>query len=271
MSGALQAVFQNQRSFVAAPGQQAYTTAGSYSFVVPTGVTKVSMVAIGGGRGGETYLCTCPGTVCCPNPNYLARYWLGGCSGALAYSNNKTVTPGETLAVVIPAANCAYASSVKRASTYIVGAGYYSGGQVGCVIRQTGGASTCFSSKVGGAGAAGYSTNGTDATTSGFGNSSSGGGGGSGGGGSYGSGGGGTGILGLGSNGAGGSGGTGGGGGSGGAAGGASGNPIGGAYGGAGGSGSGSSNASYAGAGGAVRIVWPGCARSYPSTRMPDE
>ena len=53
MSGALQAVFQNQRSFGAPPGQQAYTTPGTYSWVAPTGVTKVSVVAIGGGEIGK--------------------------------------------------------------------------------------------------------------------------------------------------------------------------------------------------------------------------
>jgi hypothetical protein len=53
VSGALQAVFQNQRSFGAAPGQQAYTTAGTYSWVAPVGVTKVSVIAVGGGGGGR--------------------------------------------------------------------------------------------------------------------------------------------------------------------------------------------------------------------------
>lgn len=49
MSGALQAVMKNQRSFGPPPGQQAYTTAGTYTWVVPTGVTSISIVAIGGG------------------------------------------------------------------------------------------------------------------------------------------------------------------------------------------------------------------------------
>ena len=33
------------------PGQQAYTTAGTYSWVCPAGVTSVSVVAVGGGGG----------------------------------------------------------------------------------------------------------------------------------------------------------------------------------------------------------------------------
>ena len=52
MSGALQAVFQNQRSFAAPPGQEAFTTAGTFSWVAPSGVTSVSVVAVGGGSSG---------------------------------------------------------------------------------------------------------------------------------------------------------------------------------------------------------------------------
>ena len=33
-------------------GQQAYTTAGTYSWVAPAGVTSVSVVAVGGGGNG---------------------------------------------------------------------------------------------------------------------------------------------------------------------------------------------------------------------------
>ncbi len=39
-------------SFGAPPGQQAYTTAGTYSWVAPSGVTSVSVVAVGGGGSG---------------------------------------------------------------------------------------------------------------------------------------------------------------------------------------------------------------------------
>jgi hypothetical protein len=48
----------------------------------------------------------------------------------------------------------------------------------------------------------------------------------------------------------------------------------GGSYGGGGGGGGnlvGCTFAGGAGIGGAVRIIWPGCARSYPSTRTNDE
>ena len=76
MTGATQAVFMNQRSFGPPPGQQAYTTAGTYSWVAPSGVTSISVVAVGGGgRAG------------------------GG--GGLGYKNNITVTPGNSYSVVI--------------------------------------------------------------------------------------------------------------------------------------------------------------------------
>ena len=34
-------------------GSQSYTTAGTYSWVAPAGVTKVSVVAVGGGSFGQ--------------------------------------------------------------------------------------------------------------------------------------------------------------------------------------------------------------------------
>ena len=51
MSGALQTVYQNQRSF-SNRGAESFTTAGSYSWVAPVGVTKVSVVVVGAGGGG---------------------------------------------------------------------------------------------------------------------------------------------------------------------------------------------------------------------------
>ena len=64
----------------APPGQQAYTTAGTYTWVAPAGVTSVSAVAIGGGGSGTS---------------------LGsGGGGGLRYVNNYTVTPGSGYPVV---------------------------------------------------------------------------------------------------------------------------------------------------------------------------
>ncbi len=63
-------------------GQQAYTTAGTFSWVAPAGVTSVSVVAIAGGNGGGIG---------------------GGAGGGAAYLNNITVIPGNSYAVVVGA------------------------------------------------------------------------------------------------------------------------------------------------------------------------
>ena len=67
-------------------GQSAYTTAGSFVFTVPTGVTSLSVVCVGAGGG---------------NSNGNSGGAGGG--GALAYRNNITVTPGTTASIVVGA------------------------------------------------------------------------------------------------------------------------------------------------------------------------
>ncbi|NDD55675.1 hypothetical protein EBZ39_17720 [bacterium] len=219
-------------------GQQAYTTAGTYTWVVPAGVTSVSVVTVGAGSRG------------CMSG--LPRG--GGGGGALAYANNIAVTPGESISVRVAAGNTsggtAESSRFRRGCTNLVaaGSGTYGGGggAGGTVITGTG-----YSGGNGGNGsAAGYGTGGGGGTDI-------------------------LGILGQGSNGAGGTsnsstGGAGGGGGSSGANGQAgqgnacrSINSTGGAYGGGGGGGCGNF---YSGGCGAVRIIWPGTTRSFPST-----
>ena len=254
-----------------APGSQSYTTAGTYSWVAPAGVTSVSVVAVGGGNGG-----------------YYAR---GGSAGALAYANNITVVPGNAYSVVVGAAVAGAAfitgsnAGFSSFNTSTVKAcGGQNSGTGGTVINGTGGSGGAAASAGGGAGAGGYSGSGGAATSSGAGNAGAGGGGGSAGArrqsgcNSYPTGGGGgVGILGQGSNGTAGTapgccGGPGGGG-----SGGASGNSAvyatsggnGGAYGAGGGSG-GIIACSFLSGGsggvGAVRIIWPGTTRSFPST-----
>lgn len=82
MTGVTQAVFMNQRSFVAPTGQQEYTSVGTYSWVCPAGVTSVSVVSVGAGSTGasESY---------------------GGGGGGLGYKNNISVTPGNSYTVVV--------------------------------------------------------------------------------------------------------------------------------------------------------------------------
>jgi hypothetical protein len=81
MSGVQQVVFQNQRSFGAPPGQQAYTSPGTYTWVAPAGVTVVSVVAVGAGAGGSSA--------------------DAGSGGGLGYKNNISVAAGSSYTVVV--------------------------------------------------------------------------------------------------------------------------------------------------------------------------
>ena len=269
------------------PGGHRYTTAGTHSWTCPTGVTKVSVVCVGGGGGG--YGDT-----------------AGGGAG-LGYINDYSVTPGQSYTVVVgvKGEHSAYPNSYGGDSYFVdattvkggggAGGGGYAldgvqlaGDGVGGTYVGDGGANGGNggnSGASGGGGAAGYSGNGGaggGTTQNGSGGAGGGGGGGGAGGeGAYptnfiGSGGGGVGIFGEGVTGTGGiysSGGnsTGGTGGSGGATGdgGDSGCSTGSAtadgnYGGGGGSGN-RGNCAKEGGDGAVRIIY-GDGRSFPST-----
>jgi hypothetical protein len=217
-----------------AAGQDAYVTAGSYSWVAPAGVTSVSVVAVapgGQGAGGNN----------------------GG--GGLGYKNNYTVIPTNSYTVVVGSNADSY-----FVSTAVVKGGFGSpntggtytgdgGGNGGSVVVGDAGYNG------GGGGAGGYSGNGgngaTKDTSGGPACGSNGSGGGGGGGGNN-AGGGGVGILGQGANGTGGAPNTNGTAGSGGS---------GATYGGAKSSGGGGTQGS-----GAVRIIYPGTTRSFPST-----
>jgi hypothetical protein len=252
----------NSKAPGAAASQQAYTTAGTFSWVAPTGVTSVSVVAVGGGGGAGAF--------------------TGGGGGALAYKNSISVTPGTSYAVIVGAAGgfsrftAAFGSMTAGAG---VGGGaggaggtpsgvYDGGGNGGNAASGTGGV---MAVRPGGGGAAGYSGNGGNGAT-GANNGSNGVGGGAGGGAgvfnSDGAGGGGVGILGEGSNGTGGTYNTNvqGGGGSGGSGGAVSSNGA--LFGGGGGG-----NSGPVGASGAVRIIWSGnsgITRAFPSTNTGD-
>ena len=242
-------------AITAVRGCQSYTSAGSYTFTVPAGVTSISAVRVNGG-GASFY---------------------AGFGGGLAYQNNRTVTPGQTIAVTIGTpptyASCGGPSTCFNGFSQTAG---YSGGYQG---------GHCGSYYGGGGGAGGYAGTGGGGggqTYQGCCSGGAGGGGGGGGGGASGSGntcfktggGGGVGIYGQGSNGAGGTSnglvGNGGGGGSGGASGTSNSptySPVGGAGGAYGGGASGRNGpGANPGGVGAVRIVWPGNTRTFPST-----
>ena len=235
MTGILQGVIASIGGVVVT-GQEAFTTVGTFSWVAPAGVTKVSVVVVGSaGTSGQ--------------------------GGALSYKNNYTVTPANSYTVSIPA-NSGGGGATR---SYFIGT---------CVVSAGGG--TQRTGDGGGnanSGAGGYSGNGgAVGTGSGAGGAGTGGAGGGGGritcGCDFGTGGGGgVGLLGQGCNGAGGSGGGGGGGGGSGGSNGTQGTLNNGGNGGLYGGASGQAICTTGTPGtGAVRIIWPGCARSFPST-----
>jgi hypothetical protein len=270
-----------------AAGSQAYTSAGSYTWIAPATVTGVSVVAVGAGGTG------------------YGGCGQGGGGGALAYKNNYAVSSGTGYTVVVGTTGV-YCYGATGGDSYFGSRSIVlAGGGIKAYLNSTqplvgdgggrGGGSTGHGA--GGGGAGGYSGAGgyTQCNCNHCGPAAGAGGGGGGGYGfttayGAGAGGGGVGILGQGCSGAAGhiiydSCGshyaTGGGGGSGGGTaanayiygggiGGAGGSPsAGGAYGGGGGGNHNSSGACIVGAaggGGAVRIVWPGAFRTYPST-----
>ena len=276
------------------------TSSSVFSWVVPSNVTTISAVVVGGGGCGALM-----------NPNaYPNKAAPGGTGGGLSYRNNIPVTPGETL-TISPGIGGYYnvgsynggASYIMRGGTILVRAeggtsaissspnAILSGGLGGASPADGGGSGGDWTTIPGqntralggGAGAGGYSSNGGDggvdatnagAPGAGYPNSGAGGGG-------YaslslGAGGGGVGLQGKGSDGVAGSvSSPGGGGGSGGGDGKTSQlsntmyEPTGGLYGGGGfGRLQGTGNAG-AGGKGAVRIIW-GPNRAFPSTNTAD-
>jgi len=75
-------------SYQGPPGQQNFTTVGTYSFTVPAFTNKISILCIGGGAGGGGG----------GGGGYSA---IGGAGGGGAYANDVTVTAGETLTVTV--------------------------------------------------------------------------------------------------------------------------------------------------------------------------
>lgn len=211
-----------------------YQTPGSYTFTVPSGVTSVSVVAIGGGQGGggsaNSAVSTSQG---------------GGAGGGLSYGT-VSVTPGQQISVAVGSGGSGgtYKNSGNQGGTssfgsFIIASGG-SGNTVGAIgnpnaTTPSGGSGTAGTSSGtnrsgggsggtggvgssgdgggGGGGAGGYSGNGglgggagqdsgpTGLATAGTGGGGGGGAGGPGGNDQAGSGGGGTGVYGIGSNG----------------------------------------------------------------------
>jgi hypothetical protein len=257
-------------------GQRVYEQ-GTFTFIVPVGITSVSVVCVGGG-GASGY-----------------GAYNGGAGGGLRYKNNIAVTPGQSIAVSASGynyygsvgGNSSFGTNGSDAFYFFAGGGQSAGlsGGTGTTIgggADGGGNGGATNSYMGGGGAAGYSGNGGDAGVNTTGGAGSGGGGGGGIGYQTGicGGGGGVGLLGQGANGAGGYNVSGSGGnesekngqpGSGAAVTSPPNSGNGAPYGGGGGGAYGIATNYMSGGPGAVRIIWPATGgavspRSFPST-----
>jgi len=234
-------------------GQVEYTTAGTHTWVVPAGVTSVSAVAIG------------------PGGNCIGAKGAGG--GALTYVNGYTVTPGSSYTIVVGsggsgASSTAFGMIAGGAPSNDSGLPGFASGAYTVGVTGGYGSSGDYG---GGGGAAGYA--GQEGVGGGEGASIEeqdgregvGGGGGGGGGYSehtgYAGNGGGTCLRGQGASGTGGLAGFDGGQGSAHA-----GSPATTSF-----YGGGGALYNAGGSGGAVRIIWPGNLRQFPSTRTADE
>jgi len=142
------------------PACATYTTQGTYSFVVPNGISNVCVLCVSAGQSGQGGCCSDGGG--------------GGSGGNLSFTNYVAVTPGETLTVLLGGggySNCCLKARVSRSSTVLVGAKacdaapcigvgatqYFGGSGSG-----PGGPGSNFGG--GGGGAAGYEGNGNSGT-----------------------------------------------------------------------------------------------------------
>lgn len=161
------------------PGQQQWTTAGTFSFVVPDYCYEIAGVGIGSGGSGAT------GS---SGDSYTSG---GGGGGALTYHNAIAVTPGETLTITIGAPGYAIswtngsgvagaACTIKRGATTLLeargglgGSNTGTGGPGGPATAPPGGVS--YSGGTGGSAVSGlfvaggssgkYTTNGATGTS----------------------------------------------------------------------------------------------------------
>lgn len=154
------------------PGQAAYTSAGTYSWIVPPNVTSICVVTIGGGGGGSGIE---------DDSSYAGG---GGGGGALSYTNAISVTPGGSFTVIVGAGgtgNYSYGNAggtsafISPSTGTLVqayggnsGGPYNNGGSGGSAsnglgaVKYSGGnaGSGGYQEGTGGGGAAGYTGNG---------------------------------------------------------------------------------------------------------------
>ena len=155
-------------------GEQVYDTPGSYTWTVPAGVYSVSVVAIGGGGGGAAV----------NDSDGLRRLpeigAAGGGGGALGYRNDIAVTPGQTCTIGVGAGGSEvtgndeslYQAGTGGATTFddgtatLVAVQGGAGGSVNFGYGATAGVGGVVTTGSGGAGADGTDARGIDVTSS---------------------------------------------------------------------------------------------------------
>ena len=136
------------RNSVAAPGQQLFSSSGT--FTVPAGVTSICAVAVGRGQSGT-------------NGDGVYAGGAGGAGGTLSYANSISVTPGESLTVTIATSTSSSTgeTTLKRSSTVLLAAraGGQTSGQANEGTSFAGGTTPAplYGYGSGGGGAGGYS------------------------------------------------------------------------------------------------------------------
>lgn len=145
-------------------GIQTYSTAGSYSWTVPTGVKSVEYLVVAGGGGG-----------------YNGWYGGGGGAGGMLTGTGYGVTPGATVSITVGAGGAGGSNGGNSVFDTLTAIG---GGTASCpgVAGGSGGGASACSGSVGGAGTSGQGyAGGAPGYGCGYGNDSGGGGGGAGG------------------------------------------------------------------------------------------
>lgn len=116
---------------------QSYTTAGTYSFTVPDGVFKLTVIMVGGGGGG--------------GGSHSSNFWVGGGGGSGAtVVSVLNVNPGDIISITVGAAGTAGANGSPGQKGGDGGATIVSGITAGGGIGGNGGGSS--SAGTGGAG-----------------------------------------------------------------------------------------------------------------------
>ena len=94
-----------------AHSSQSYVTPGTYTWKAPTGVTKVSIVAVGAGGGGGSAVDS-----------------GGGGGGGLGYLNNYSVTPGNCYTVVVGSGGVSGSGTTAGGCSYFLTSATVKGG-----------------------------------------------------------------------------------------------------------------------------------------------